>query len=143
MNDERTSAQGAPWDLHALSLRYLRARPTPGRGAQLHVNERTASPTRRHWGSDDMGAAKSATAPSGNILYDHFPNVVALAGQHCPGAVDGHPDHGFRCNQGRRRHHQLHRFHLDMQERWSRLREPGLDRLFEFASLPTGWPGFS
>jgi len=39
-----------------------------------------------------MGAAKSAAAPSRNILNDHFPNVIPLTEQHDPCAADGHPD---------------------------------------------------
>ena len=42
--------------------------------------------------SHAMGGARSAAAPSRNILYDHFPNVVPLTVQHGPCAVDGHPD---------------------------------------------------
>jgi hypothetical protein len=55
-------------------------------------------------------------------------DVMALAVQHGPGAVDGgHPDHGLRGNEGRgRRYHQLHRLHLHRQQRWTGLREPAL-----------------
>src|SRR5260221_5214823 len=33
---------------------------------------------------------------SGDVLHDHFPHVVAFAVQHGLGAVDRHPDNGFR-----------------------------------------------
>jgi hypothetical protein len=61
---------------------------------------------------------------SRNILDDHFPDVVALAVQHCPCAVDGHPDYRLRRNEWRRWHHQLHWFHLHMQQCRTGLRQP-------------------
>jgi hypothetical protein len=72
--------------------------------------------------SCDLGLTRSR-----DILHDHFPDVVSLAVQHCFGAINRHADHRLGRNERRGWRHQLHRFHLDMQQRWAWLREPGLN----------------
>src|SRR4051794_11488261 len=72
---------------------------------------------------------------SGSVVHDHFPDVMALALQHGPGAADRHPDHGLGCCKRGGRHHELRRFDLYMQKRRAELRGPGLDGVLELTRL--------
>ena len=42
-----------------------------------------------------VGVSGCSSMRSGDVLHDHFPDVVALAVQHCLGAIDRHADHSL------------------------------------------------
>src|SRR5450631_1605291 len=60
------------------------------------------------------------------ILFHHFPDVASPAMQDGASRIERHSDRRFYLRE--RRHHELHRVDVHVQERGPWLRQPVLDR---------------
>src|SRR5882762_8473818 len=80
--------------------------------------------------------AAAPIGPSLKVLADHFENVTGLSMHDGFDRIHGHPINGFGCRE--RRHHEFHRFDLDVEQGGPGLAEPLGDGAFEFFRLADG-----